>query len=401
MTSPNPIERFSLKQSEIDADIMESWLEDNIQSVDEKTLFDLQQLISHYSGVIVPDKTVKVSYPTSLDASACADTDSNEVFIPTSSLLKGDIDHTIGLMIHELHHIKLSLKGSEITETCFYLVNEILKHTFVGDDDKGWEDLYEVVQSHEKITYRTIRKHYDPKMDSEEPTKYENFYLNAIKGIAMFLNCIEDVRIDSMTKPTLKRYIDKGDAICAPTFMEHYAKGEYDEKNLLNVGYRYLFHHKDFVCDDYIEETYPDVNKLLSSTPFEYIKDVFGIYKKELQQFVRECYQDEDGASESGATGNLDSLLGDDDDGDANMGELQKLSKDIEFDEETLGDNKPANSKPIKQFLEQTEATYQPIATVLADSIEVMGKVSIHNTVETNVSDGTTFDYSTIVVDES
>ena len=35
MTSPNPIERFSLEQSEIDADIMESWLEDNIQSVDE------------------------------------------------------------------------------------------------------------------------------------------------------------------------------------------------------------------------------------------------------------------------------------------------------------------------------------------------------------------------------
>mgnify|MGYP001133949026 CR=1 FL=1 len=35
------------------------------------------------------------------------------------------------------------------------------------------------------------------------------------------------------------------------------------------------------------------------------------------------------------------------------------------------------------------------------NSIEVMGKVSIHNTVETNVSDGTTFDYSTIVVDES
>tara|TARA_R110000803_G_scaffold5005_7_gene16730 strand:- start:344 stop:1543 length:1200 start_codon:yes stop_codon:yes gene_type:complete len=399
MTSSNPIERFSLTEADIDADIMESWLEDNIQGVDEKTLFDLQQLISHYSSVIVPNKTVKVSYPTSVDASACADTDNNEVFIPTSSLLKGDIDHTIGLMVHELHHVKLSLKGSEITETCFYLINQILKHTFVGDDDKGWEDLYEVIQSHERITYQTIRKHYDSKMDSEEPTKYENFYLNAIKGIAMFLNCIEDVRIDSLTKPTLKRYIDKGDAICAPHFMEKYAQGEYDEKNLLNVGYRYLFHHKDFLCDDYITETYPDITKLLSATPFEYIKDVFGIYKKELQQFVRECYQDTDCATESGATGNLDALLGDSDEEES--GDLQELSKDIKFDEETLGDTKSSNSEPIKQYLEKTEPSFQPISTVLADGIEVMGKVSIHNTVETNVSDNSTFGYSTLVVDES
>ena len=399
MTSSNPIERFSLTEADIDADIMESWLEDNIQGVDEKTLFDLQQLISHYSSVIVPNKTVKVSYPTSVDASACADTDNNEVFIPTSSLLKGDIDHTIGLMVHELHHVKLSLKGSEITETCFYLINQILKHTFVGDDNKGWEDLYEVIQSHERITYQTIRKHYDSKMDSEEPTKYENFYLNAIKGIAMFLNCIEDVRIDSLTKPTLKRYIDKGDAICAPHFMEKYAKGEYDEKNLLNVGYRYLFHHKDFLCDDYITETYPDITKLLSATPFEYIKDVFGIYKKELQQFVRECYQDTDCATESGATGNLDALLGDSDEEES--GDLQELSKDIKFDEETLSDTKSSNSEPIKQYLEKTEPSFQPISTVLADGIEVMGKVSIHNTVETNVSDNSTFGYATLVVDES
>jgi hypothetical protein len=399
MTSSNPIERFSLTEADIDADIMESWLEDNIQGVDEKTLFDLQQLISHYSSVIVPNKTVKVSYPTSVDASACADTDNNEVFIPTSSLLKGDIDHTIGLMVHELHHVKLSLKGSEITETCFYLVNQILKHTFVGDDNKGWEDLYEVIQSHERITYQTIRKHYDSKMDSEEPTKYENFYLNAIKGIAMFLNCIEDVRIDSLTKPTLKRYIDKGDAICAPHFMEKYAKGEYDEKNLLNVGYRYLFHHKDFLCDDYITETYPDITKLLSATPFEYIKDVFGIYKKELQQFVRECYQDTDCATESGATGNLDALLGDSEEEES--GDLQELSKDIKFDEETLSDTKSSNSEPIKQYLEKTEPSFQPISTVLADGIEVMGKVSIHNTVETNVSDNSTFGYATLVVDES
>jgi hypothetical protein len=399
MTSSNPIERFSLTEADIDADIMESWLEDNIQGVDEKTLFDLQQLISHYSSVIVPNKTVKVSYPTSVDASACADTDNNEVFIPTSSLLKGDIDHTIGLMVHELHHVKLSLKGSEITETCFYLVNQILKHTFVGDDNKGWEDLYEVIQSHERITYQTIRKHYDSKMDSEEPTKYENFYLNAIKGIAMFLNCIEDVRIDSLTKPTLKRYIDKGDAICAPHFMEKYAQGEYDEKNLLNVGYRYLFHHKDFLCDDYITETYPDITKLLSATPFEYIKDVFGIYKKELQQFVRECYQDTDCATESGATGNLDALLGDSEEEES--GDLQELSKDIKFDEETLSDTKSSNSEPIKQYLEKTEPSFQPISTVLADGIEVMGKVSIHNTVETNVSDNSTFGYATLVVDES
>ena len=402
MTSVQPITEF--ETVEIDANLMESWLEDNITSIDEKVLFDLQQLISHYSGVIVPDKTVKVSYPTDVSASACADTDNNEVFIPTSTLLKGDIDHTIGLMIHELHHVKLSLKGSEITETCFYLINQILKNTFVGDDTNGWEDLYEVVQSHERITYHTLRDNfYDNKEGLDrEPTKHESFYLEAISGIAMFLNCVEDVRIDTLTKPTLKRYIDKGDAKCAPHFMEKYENGGFDGNSLMEVGYKFLFHHKDFVDDDYIKSTYPDIAKLLASTPFEYIKDVFDIYKKELQQFVRETYQEKDGASESGETGNLDQLLGETEE-EAEQGELQELSQGIEFDEDELKNTpKPNNSdrKEIERFMVEVTPQLKPISLILADSIDVMGKVTVNHTTETDPLENQDFNYSTLVVDE-
>ena len=402
MTSVQPITEF--ETTKIDANLMESWLEDNITSIDEKVLFDLQQLISHYSGVIVPDKTVKVSYPTSVDASACADTDNNEVFIPTSTLLKGDIDHTIGLMIHELHHVKLSLKGSEITETCIYLINQILKNTFVGDDTNGWEDLYEVVQSHERITYHTLRDNfYDNKTDDErEPTKHESFYLEAISGIAMFLNCVEDVRIDTLTKPTLKRYIDKGDAMCAPHFIEKYDNGGFDGNSLMEVGYKFLFHHKDFVDDDYIKSTYPDIAKLLASTPFEYIKDVFDIYKKELQQFVRETYQEKDGASESGETGNLDQLLGETEE-EAEQGELQELSQGIEFDEDELKNTpKPNNAdrKEIERFMVEVTPQLKPISLILADSIDVMGKVTVNHTTETDPLENQDFNYSTLVVDE-
>ena len=402
MTSVQPITEF--ETTKIDANLMESWLEDNITSIDEKVLFDLQQLISHYSGVIVPDKTVKVSYPTDVSASACADTDNNEVFIPTSTLLKGDIDHTIGLMIHELHHVKLSLKGSEITETCFYLINQILKNTFVGDDTNGWEDLYEVVQSHERITYHTLRDNfYDNKKGLDrEPTKHESFYLEAISGIAMFLNCVEDVRIDTLTKPTLKRYIDKGDAMCAPHFMEKYENGGFDGNSLMEVGYKFLFHHKDFVDDDYIKSTYPDIAKLLASTPFEYIKDVFDIYKKELQQFVRETYQEKDGASESGETGNLDQLLGDTEE-EAEQGELQELSQGIEFDEDELKNTpKPNNAdrKEIERFMVEVTPQLKPISLILADSIDVMGKVTVNHTTETDPLENQDFNYSTLVVDE-
>ena len=401
MNNPfNPIQSFEV--TDLNADYLKAWLEEDLDSIDEKTLYDLQQLISHYASIIVPETNVKVEYPTSLDASACADTDKGVVFIPTSTLVKGEVDHTIGLMIHELHHLKLSLKGSEISEICFYMVNKVLQNTYVGSDDDGWESLYEVIQSHKSVTMSDLRKIYDGKT---QPTAHENFYLKSIKGLAMLLNCIEDVRIDSLTQPNLKKYIDKGDALHAPHFIEKYEEGNFEELNIENTGYKFLFHHKGFLKDDYIDSTYPNLDTLLESTPLEYIPNVFSIYGEEIKSFIIEQYNTDDMPSESSKGGNLDEILEENNDEDSDL----NLSKNIDVSESefTKSDSTKSNKEDREAMVEfrgNYEPQYTPITPTLADSIDVMGKVKIHTTTEELINHHHTNDdfieYSCVIYDD-
>ena len=399
MTEGNtPIESFEV--TDLNADYLKAWLEDDLVSIDEKTLYDLQQLISYYSNIIVSDKNVKVRYPTSFDASACADTDKDIVYIPTSTLLEGELDHTIGLMIHELHHLKLSLKGSEITEVCFFMINKVLKNTYVGDDDAGWESLYEVIQSHKPIGMSDLRMIYEG--SNKKPTNYETFYIETIKGIATLLNCVEDVRIDSLTQPNLKKYIDKGDAMHAPHFVEKYNEGKFEERNIGNTGYKFLFHHKGFIEDDYIESTYPILNDLLESTPFEYIPVVFDVYKKEIKDFILEQYNNHDMPTEGSSGGNLDEVLGQQKDENSDL----NLSKDLDISESEYSESTTKKNKTDNEALEEFEKLYlpkfTPISPTLADSIDVMGKVKVHTTTEelANYYSKSEVEYSCIVYDD-
>ena len=401
MFNPNTaIESFEV--TDLNADYLKAWLEEDLDSIDEKTLYDLQQLISHYASIIVPSTNVKVEYPTSLDASACADTDKGVVFIPTSTLLEGELDHTIGLMIHELHHIKLSLKGSEISEICFYMVNKVLKNTYVGSDEDGWESLYEVIQSHKSISMSDLRKIYDGKA---QPTAHENFYLKSIKGLAMLLNCIEDVRIDSLTQPNLKKYIDKGDALHAPHFIEKYKEGKFEERTIDNTGYKFLFHHKGFLKDDYIDSTYPNLTDLLDSTPLEYIPVIFDIYKNEIKDFVLAQYDNQDMPTEGSKGGNLDELLETqaDDNSEFNLSDDCEVPE-TEFVKSSDDKNNSEPNEAMVEFREKFEPQYVPITPTLADSIDVMGKVSIHTTTEELInnhrSDEDFVEYSCVVYDD-
>ena len=111
----------------IDAELMEKWLGGSkIESLNPKTLFDIQLLLSHYKDIIVPMTNVKVEYPTEGFDTACASVDRGEIFIPTSTLNEGKIDDTIGLVIHELNHIKMSEKESVLVKISGGFVMKIL-----------------------------------------------------------------------------------------------------------------------------------------------------------------------------------------------------------------------------------------------------------------------------------
>tara|TARA_R100000458_G_scaffold13050_1_gene10879 strand:+ start:1499 stop:2725 length:1227 start_codon:yes stop_codon:yes gene_type:complete len=401
----NPIERFEV--TDLNADYLKAWLEDDLDSIDEKTLYDLQQLIGHYASIVVPNNNVKIQYPTSLDASACADTDNDVVYVPTSTLLKGELDNTIGLMIHELHHIKLSLKGSEISEICFYMINKVLKNTYVGNDDEGWESLFEIMQSNKPISMSDLRSIYDG--ENKSPCPQELFYLDCIKGLSMLLNCVEDVRIDSLTQPNLKKYIDKGDALHAPQFIKSYKEGKFDNKNIETTGYKFLFHHKGFIDDDYINSTYPDINELLNSKPMQYIPVIFDTYKEEIKHFILEEYKNRNMPTESSKGGNLDEVLEEE---SGNSNSKYDLSKNLEIEESEFEISKEDISNKqeetesdlaMEEFKEQYVPKFYPITPTLADSIDVMGKVKIHTTTEeliNHYSDDDIIEYSCVVLDD-
>jgi hypothetical protein len=102
----------NFQTTDIDSKYFNGWIGHDVTVIEPKLLFDLQELFKHYASIIVPHKNVKVNYPI-YDASACADTENDEIWIPTSTLVEGDIDNCIGLVVHELQHLSLSLKSSE------------------------------------------------------------------------------------------------------------------------------------------------------------------------------------------------------------------------------------------------------------------------------------------------
>jgi hypothetical protein len=282
------------------------------------------------------------------------------------------------------------------------MVNKVLKNTYVGNDDDGWESLFEVIQSNKAVTMADLRRIYDGQ--NQEPNPQENFYIQSIKGLSMLLNCVEDVRIDNLTQPNLKKYIDKGDALHAPHFIEKYNEGKFEERNIETTGYKFLFHHKGFVDDEYIESTYPNLNDLLNSTPFEYIPVIFDIYKKEIKDFVLEQYDNQNMPTESSTGGNLDELLESEEEKDSELNLSSGFEiPESEFVKSSTDKENTDDNEAMSEFLKEYEPQYIPISPILADSIDVMGKVKIHTTTEELINhydDDSFVEYSCVVYDD-
>jgi hypothetical protein len=108
----------------------------------------------------------------------------------------------------------------------------------------------------------------------------------------LLLNSVEDVRIDHLCAPNMKKYIDKLDVNGSKNFIPYYEKGELDENKLMNIVYRLLYHHKGFIKDDYIDTHFGELPFILKSTPKEYIPIVFGAFQKEIEDYCKSLFQD-------------------------------------------------------------------------------------------------------------
>lgn len=386
----------------IDAEFMERWLGGSkINSLSPKFLFDIQQLIKHYASIIVPNQDVKISFPTDEEHSPRASVEYSEIEIPTSLLIQGRVDDTIGAMIHELHHIKMSDKETNIWLSCFNLVCKILDTLFVDGGDGNYTSLYDLVMGDSTLTF-------DEVMSSDSTNVNANFLRKACDDVAFFLNVVEDIRIDANTPPNLKKYIDKMDKKAWEGFRPKYEAGEFsDDDDFFSVMYRLLFHHKGFIEDDYIENKSISTRAIVEGTPKQNAAKFFKSFGEDLRKHIEALYQQKgDESSDSSSNEKLVELSGGEWVGTRDImdiyfsenakdslkelintqfeGESNHFADSVSYEDREI-ENRPrmkCNNRDFSSVIDSSRGKPVPICPEFELEIESYKNIKIHNTTE-------------------
>ena len=406
---------------EIDATFMERWLNGRkIESLSPKVLFDIKTVLRHYKDIIVPGEEVSISYPEKENGAYCS-VDKKNVFISTGHLEKGYVDETIGLMVHELNHIKMSDSEQQIWFTCYKTVEKVLDSIFVPKEPENPNTEYvclkDIVMCDPNISYKSL---FQDKVDS---IKYGDFLRTAVNDVAFLLNAVEDVRIDSLCAYNLKKYIKVGDDRCWKDFKEKLDEGEFEENNLMNVCFRLLFHHKGYFNDSYISKVFGDTDYIINSAPKKYTPKVLGIFKDVIKDHIESLWNSEGGQEGihvfaislgdmylSGMVEDgTDSLMKDSAAGNdfTILDRAESDTSTVKFMESIIADkNKDSSTKCGGQQLKnEIERHFKPkiIGTSLTAAIHTFERVSVYQTKEKLFSyyDKTDeqVDYSVIIYD--
>ena len=263
----------------IDAEYMNRWLGENtrITSLCPKTLYDIQTLIEYYRDIIVPGVDVSIAFPVGDKDSPRASVEKGEVIIPFHLLSEGRVDDTIGAMIHELHHIKLSASEVFLHTLSFKFLRALMEQI-----DCYGLTLAERVFSDSSLTVDKI-------LSNEEKVENDVKFLRKVLGDMLFLiNAVEDVRIDSNTPPNLKKYIDKSDRIHGGRLKEFIEEGNIteDSRDLTSLAYMLLCHHKEIYKFQFVDEKYGDVDAIVDGDPVEYPLELFTAFADEIANHV-------------------------------------------------------------------------------------------------------------------
>ena len=291
----------------IDAEYMNRWLGESsqVESLSAKTLYDIQTLIEYYRDIIVPESTVKISFPVEgRNSGPRASVESGEVYIPYYMLKDGMVDQTIGAMIHELHHIKLSPSERYIKIVAF----KFLKGLMDSIDCVGLT-LSERVFSDGDITADRI-------FADDDTVGADVHFLRQVLGDLLFLmNAVEDVRIDANTPPNLRKYIDKIDDGAREKLVELFENGDLKTDDITSIGYLLLGHHKGMFKSEVVEERFGDTKAIVEGEALKIPLQLFEEFAPEigkhiLETYYKYCGKPKDPNLGSGETCDLDSYFG-------------------------------------------------------------------------------------------
>jgi len=264
----------------IDAEYMNRWLGNTkITSLSPKTLYDVQTLIEYYRDIIVPGVELEIDFPVEGKVSGpCASVKDGKVYIPFAMLQRGEVDSTIGAMIHELHHIKLSPSEETFNYYAFCFMQKVMKSLKIDD-----LSIYDRVFNDDAVTYESIKS-------DTEGSKDVQFVRTILRDMLLLMNAVEDVRIDENTPSNLKKYIDKSDLQCAPKLKSAYEKGDLNDSSLHSLCYKLLGHHKQMFVDEEIAEKFGDKEFIVNSTGQDLQIALFEAFSKEIAAYIYSKY---------------------------------------------------------------------------------------------------------------
>ena len=271
----------------IDAEYMNTWLGESskIENLSPKVLYDIKTLVEYYKDIIVPQKKVEISFPVEAEGSSPrASVTKGEVFIPYHMLQNGEIDNTIGAMIHELHHIKLSASERFLCSITFKFLRQLMDQIECGS-----MTMAERLFSDATITADKIMG-----WDDSTPlqTNDMKFLREAIGDLMFMINAVEDIRIDANTPPNLRKYITKLEKGASKMILERIDSGELhnDLRDINSIAFMILVHHKDIYEFPFIEDRYGDTDAIVSADALELPVSVFTAFKDEIAAQLLERY---------------------------------------------------------------------------------------------------------------
>lgn len=268
----------------VDAEYMNRWLGDTnkITAITPKTLFDVQSLIEYYRDIIVPNQNISVMFPMSgTNVSPHASVDQGKVVIPYHLLADGRVDHTIGAMIHELHHIKMSPTESYVRAVGYALARSIMDNIQIGSISMSSR-----IFSDSHVSFQSLN-------DPQTSQSREIQFLRSILGDMMFLvNAVEDVRIDANTPENLRKYINKVDEWAGESLRELHDSGELedDSVDLTSIAFLLLAHHKNMFHSPRISRQFGDTSAIVNAGKLDLAVSVFKAFSGEIAQHILNEY---------------------------------------------------------------------------------------------------------------
>jgi len=255
MDTPAPSKLEFDSTAEVDADLVSIWSNTPMRGVTPNTINSFQTQVSRYKDVFGIDD-VKICFRS--DTTPCIDLSTRQIYLPIKTISEGRFDEAANSIMHELLHAKHSPKFSNAVEMMYnYLeksseniidsvTNCPVHRHLPNNNSQSWK---------ERFLMAVVGVGNYPGIKDDVPTGVVSFIKDSIQAMFSVWNCFEDIRVDSLIPPTLKKYQTKFEKrtwheVHKEGFLNNLASLEEQEQGIdhpMALGCKALLHFKEMM----------------------------------------------------------------------------------------------------------------------------------------------------------